>query len=79
MWMRIVLVAAFAGVAGCGGDGDGDGPTADMGVMSDGPSDDAGGGCQPSNVHEELLMASTEADVVRKVPTHPPVGDGGLP
>ena len=29
--------------------------------------------------NEELLNASTEATVIQKTPTHPPVGDAGLP
>ena len=79
MWMRLAFVLCLCAV-GCGDDaksnGDAGGPV-DMGMASDATPD--GGGCPASSPYEELLNATTTADIVHKTPTHPPIGDGGLP
>ena len=79
MWKRFAF-ALCLGVGGCGGgdsSGNPDG-THDMGGPSDGPTAD-GGGCVAETPYQALLVAPTTAAVVPKTPTHPPVGDGGLP
>lgn len=82
MWTRLALVVLGLGLVGCGDDGNNAGPNDasthnEMGTY-DGPQAD-GGGCPFSSPHEQLLNAPTTADTVHKTPTHPPVGDGGLP
>jgi len=74
MWTRLAFVLLGLAFVGCGDDANDADPDA---AIDMGP--DMGGACQPSSPHEELLTAPTTAVVVPKTPTHPPVGDGGLP
>jgi ABC-type glycerol-3-phosphate transport system substrate-binding protein len=74
--MKTSLIGALAlsfalTLAACGGDTP---SAADAGV-----SPDAGAACGTGSTQERLLNAPTTAQVVKKTPTHPPIGPEGLP
>lgn len=70
---RLVAVGVVACCLGCGDDEGG-------GAFDAGIADDASAACESFETeHEQLLNAPTNATVIRKTPTHPPVGDAGLP
>jgi hypothetical protein len=67
------------GAAGSGGSGDGGSGGGGGGSGSEGGSGGGGVCAGLDTPHQQLLNAATEADVVTKVPTHPPIGPEGLP
>lgn len=73
-----LLLVLLPAIVACGDD-DGGAPVADAGP--DRPADAmAVNQCEAFDTeHDELLNAPTDAVVIRKTPTHPPIGDAGLP
>lgn len=49
--------------------------TPDAGTTIDGGAQ----ACGEGTAHQQIINAPTTADVVMKVPQHPPIGAGGLP
>ncbi len=88
---KILLVICMLTLTACDGDdasggGAGGADATAAGGAGGEPTSDAGndagdGGLCESfpTEHTQLLNAPTEAAVVRKTPTHPPVGPEGLP
>lgn len=75
------LIWAFAllGLLACD-DAENKGPSATGDAGVDAGIDAAVEGCgAPEDEHTRLLTAPTEATIIRKTPTHPPVGADGLP
>jgi hypothetical protein len=72
--VALALASTLAGASACGDD-DTVMP-ADAGATIDG----GGGACESfPTENAELLNAPTTATVIRKTPSHPPIGDAGLP
>mgnify|MGYP002629506151 CR=1 FL=1 len=92
-WMTALMLAAslaLVGLGGCDDDGGGDqtggAAPADAGAGGEGGMGGMGGmgGGDDRCVdfpdeHTALLNAPTTATVIHKTPTHPPVGQEGLP
>jgi hypothetical protein len=71
----IVIAALIATLTACGDDD----PRRPADAAPD-PTDGAAATCEDfATEHEELLNAPTDATVIVKTPTHPPVGPDGLP
>jgi hypothetical protein len=89
-WIQIALAASLTLAWACGSDDSDDpGPGVDAGGQAGGSGGAPVGGEAPDpddmacgespDAHTAFLQAPTEATVVRKTPTHPPVGPEGLP
>lgn len=72
------MLAACDDTGSATGEGGAGGGGLDAGVDAATDAATDGGAC-PATPHAQLLNAPTDATVVQKVPTHPPLGPEGLP